>query len=914
MSADNHIINYDSAVKDLNSTLKTHLAQLSEVVKEYNKLNASMSSLPSEYVNKLNAVVTANEKISQSNEKVVNSTNNINKAVQQTLNTGASLAKQKEKEAIASERASKALEKEAQALEKANNVYNKVQAKVNAMTQTYNNLATKRELGLKLTDKELRNLALLEARLTKYNGVLKGIDANIGKHQRNVGNYASSWNGLGNSINQITREMPAFAVSMNTGFLAISNNLPMLFDEIKRTKEGIASLRAEGKPTQGLFTTLMGNIFSFQTLLSVGVTLLTIYGKELVEWALSAWKGDSAISSLTKSTEAYNEALKSGDYKTAYENVTKVGIAFEQAKKGTVSKKEALQIYNETLGDTFGRTNDLNKAEDLYNKNAGNYIKAMLARASANHLLAKSAELNAKIIQERNKGEVSIWEKAGAWLKNGLAPVSASGYDATTLALINRGQKINDATKEIEENQKAVEGFFEDFEKYSKGMNLDNVFGDFSVGSKKEEEAKEEKDLSWEIREQELQNQIAIARGFEEQMEKRYQLVQEWYQNQLKEHKDNAQAMELASKQYTAKLIELNKEEYDHAVKIEDAKAKLLLDVRKALLKAEEDLNKQRDKANKKRDDDEKKRLEDIAKRMQGFLQSSFGSSMSGLGFGSIGEFFNSELMDMWKTTESTTEKMAIAFQVFGNVVGDVFAKLNEVSANYYQRQQDRLEQDKEVAIKYAGENADAREAIEEQYNKRALELKRQQAKREKEIAIFQTSLNTAQAIMSIWAQVPKVDFGISATALSAMVGALGVAQMAMIASRPLPQFYKGTDNAPQGWAIVDELRPEVHTDKKGNIKSFGSSGGANLRYLEQGDKIYKSHSDFFREMSGSYVNPNGQIVMNNGITKEEMSEVMKASIPSIQEVHFDENGIKRYIKKSNSRTEIRNKRINFNK
>ena len=42
----------------------------------------------------------------------------------------------------------------------------------------------------------------------------------------------SKFNMLGNSINQITRELPAFSVSANTGFLAISNNLPILADAI----------------------------------------------------------------------------------------------------------------------------------------------------------------------------------------------------------------------------------------------------------------------------------------------------------------------------------------------------------------------------------------------------------------------------------------------------------------------------------------------------------------------------------------------------------------------------------------------------------------------------------------------------------------------------------------------------------
>ena len=50
--------------------------------------------------------------------------------------------------------------------------------------------------------------------------------------------------------------------------------------------------------------------------------------------------------------------------------------------------------------------------------------------------------------------------------------------------------------------------------------------------------------------------------------------------------------------------------------------------------------------------------------------------------------------------------------------------------------------------------------------------------------------------------------------------------------------FEKGTDNAPQGWAVVDEKGSEIITDKKGNIKDFGTDTGARWKYLEAGDKV----------------------------------------------------------------------------
>jgi hypothetical protein len=51
--------------------------------------------------------------------------------------------------------------------------------------------------------------------------------------------------------------------------------------------------------------------------------------------------------------------------------------------------------------------------------------------------------------------------------------------------------------------------------------------------------------------------------------------------------------------------------------------------------------------------------------------------------------------------------------------------------------------------------------------------------------------------------------------------------------------FAVGTTNAPEGLAVVDEKGAELITDKKGNIKSFGTSGGARLTHLESGDIVH---------------------------------------------------------------------------
>jgi tubulin-specific chaperone A len=78
-------------------------------------------------------------------------------------------------------------------------------------------------------------------------------------------------------------------------------------------------------------------------------------------------------------------------------------------------------------------------------------------------------------------------------------------------------------------------------------------------------------------------------------------------------------------------------------------------------------------------------------------------------------------------------------------------------------------------------------EKIDKSLEKEKAELDYKQAKRQKAIAAMNVITSTAQAIIGIWAQVPKFDFGATAAILSGVVGALGALQLATVLKTPLP-------------------------------------------------------------------------------------------------------------------------------
>ena len=133
----------------------------------------------------------------------------------------------------------------------------------------------------------------------------------------------------------------SFAVSANTGFLAISNNLPILFDAIEKINNENKTLAANGEKTKSVLSQIGAAVFSFGSILSIGVTLLTLYGKEIIEWASALFEGEKALESITKGNEEYNKSLDTTQSKIA-DLTLKLKV-----QMGIMTKGEADLVRNE---------------------------------------------------------------------------------------------------------------------------------------------------------------------------------------------------------------------------------------------------------------------------------------------------------------------------------------------------------------------------------------------------------------------------------------------------------------------------------------------------------------------------------------------------------------------------------------
>jgi hypothetical protein len=140
--------------------------------------------------------------------------------------------------------------------------------------------------------------------------MLKKVDASVGQYQRNVGNYSSAFTGLNTSMQQIIREAPTLAISFEMFALAVSNNLPIFFDAIERAKKANIELAASGQKPVPILQQLGKSFTSMGGILTIAVTLFTIFSDKIVKFVKEAFQAGESIDTIKKNFSKLNTELK----------------------------------------------------------------------------------------------------------------------------------------------------------------------------------------------------------------------------------------------------------------------------------------------------------------------------------------------------------------------------------------------------------------------------------------------------------------------------------------------------------------------------------------------------------------------------------------------------------------------------
>ena len=295
--------------------------------------------------------------------------------------------------------------------------------------------------------------------------------------------------GIGDSIRSMDFEEAAQKAQVFA--TSIANIKP---DDIQKAMSGLVStIGSVGRAFVSLGQTLLTNpIYLIAAVIAAVIAIVVILMDKLgyldiimgavgtaFDGVLEAMNAfiDSMGLGVTKSEqflavqEATTEAVKA--YETAgagaIQVTNEVGNAFEMAAEGVITKEEALAIYNEKLGETFGAATTLAQAEANYVAKTKAYVEATMLRAKAEVFAKKSAEASAEALVAGMKDQTTALDKTRSYmteneyssLLGGPITLAISGYDklmGTEETLASRQKKrIVEKKKEANATAKIYE-------------------------------------------------------------------------------------------------------------------------------------------------------------------------------------------------------------------------------------------------------------------------------------------------------------------------------------------------------------------------------------------------------------------------------------------------------------------------
>ena len=237
-----------------------------------------------------------------------------------------------------------------------------------------------------------------------------------GNHRLSVGNYARSWDGLGVSVSQVVRELPAAAVSLNTFFLGISNNVPMVVDEINKLREENKKAVAEGRPAKSIIGSITKALFGWNTVLVILLAVFSKWGKQIIEWIGSLGKAKNAIISTQEALDNINKELEKTNDSYGQNIVTVKKLAREWSNLST--KKEQLQWIKDNKAE-FDKLDisvrNVTDAENIFVNHTDVMIAALKARAKAAAAMKLAADKYEEALIKQAEAEAEAAKTPSVW-------------------------------------------------------------------------------------------------------------------------------------------------------------------------------------------------------------------------------------------------------------------------------------------------------------------------------------------------------------------------------------------------------------------------------------------------------------------------------------------------------------------
>jgi hypothetical protein len=280
-----------------------------------------------------------------------------------------------------------------------------------------------------------------------------------------------SSNNLNMSIQQIAREMPTLALGPQMFFLAISNNLPVAADAIKRAKDEYNSLTATGQKATPVWKQVLSSVISWQTAMVVGVTLLIAFSKNIVDWIKSMSTGQSILEKVITSQQALNKSRMDGEtsarkelstLNVLYGAATDVNRTYKERKQAVDNLQDTYPKYFKNLSDEAIMTGN---AANKYRELSSVIIQTAMARAKETQLASMAQNMwklqldQAGVLMQKQEAEAKLRAsiQKEMYLKSIGAPAD-NGEEKTILSAQIKGfdEKYKQYEKAIKDQDKSI--------------------------------------------------------------------------------------------------------------------------------------------------------------------------------------------------------------------------------------------------------------------------------------------------------------------------------------------------------------------------------------------------------------------------------------------------------------------------
>lgn len=321
--------------------------ELTKAINECNKNLANLSSAQAKAVSSARSAISAQKEQAQGQMSLAQAYSTLSGLIQQT---GVSV-----EQLLQSQRQLNIAQKNGVvAATSATGSYNQLYAQYNLIKNVLNAMST-----------EMRNAEgvgkLWEAEALRIMNAMKGMQEATGKHTLSVGDYTKAFNGLSIATQQVLREMPTLANSMQQFFIAISNNVPIFVDNLKAVQKATGSWVTAMKG-------VLSSLFSWQTALLVVLTILP--------------KIAQAIHNKRKAQEEDNKATKTQI--SLLNLLHEAMIAVQKAQAEDLSKTKTLvAVMNDVNRSNEERITAANALKKIHNEQLANYSAEEIAMGKA---------------------------------------------------------------------------------------------------------------------------------------------------------------------------------------------------------------------------------------------------------------------------------------------------------------------------------------------------------------------------------------------------------------------------------------------------------------------------------------------------------------------------------------------------